>query len=745
MPPKPGANKPLVYTIIVTNRGQPAVNLPITVTDQVPISTTLRDVGPDGIDSGNVVTWTRSIMLDIGQTTAFTFSVDVGDVPSGTVITNQDYRVASPASGVTAGEPYTVTVVDPIFWLSKYTWPDPPGSNREMTYTLTLLNMGSLATDLVITDRVPVGVDYMRGGSEASGVVSWTLPSLNTGESAEFTYTVYISDVMGIHIGNNDYMVCSAEGICQPGDVLTSVVQGPTFVASAELDPIAKGPGGGNKVVTPTLVIRNLGPGNARDATAMLYFYHISVGGADLYATPSIGTLDGPFDCDVEGLKCDYFTWVGDLNYGEAITFTTDVGQSTIQPVPYTATVVITDTLSNGTTDPVIGTATGLVMHRANLIPTKSAPPVIGRGWLMTYTIDIWNSGLSTDGAAWVWDFVPMSTTVVHISDGGVTQTLPITPQRTVISWTLPAVSTGDELHRSFAVRVNNDLVSGTQIINDDYAAYWINSGIVYSNTGQPIVTSVQDVGLIDSYKKVTPTTMLPGPGNVLTYYLHIVNSSPLSLTGVTVYDFLPWQFSTYQRDAVASAGDVVSDIVSVRWTGDVAPFSSEVITFTVLVDWDYQGVITNTAVISHPGLLHEVSVQAIAYVTEKPMLRITKSATPDPVDKDANLYYTIRVTNLGQRATKLVITDTVPGNTTYVAGGLLKGNCVQWNILVLESGESHSVVFQVTAGSGKEVVNDQYAVTCAEGVTAKGAPVITRIEGGTREVYLPLVLRNAP
>ena len=345
-----------------------------------------------------MITWTRSVTLEIGETTFFTFSVDVGNVPSGTVIANADYQVASPQTGVTAGELYTVTVVDPILSLSKYTWPDPPGSNREMTYILTLFNAGSLATDLVITDRVPAGVTYVDGGSKIGDVVSWTLTSLPTGESAEFTYTVYISDVMDVPIVNNDYGVRSDEGIRAPGKALTSVVQGPTFEASAALDPIAKGPGGGTKPVTPTLVIRNLGPGNALDAMAILFFYHISVQASDLYATPFVGTLTGPTDCDEDELKCDYFVWEGDLGHGEAITFTTYEGQSTINPVPYTATVVITDSLSNGVTVPVSSTAGGRVTHNANLIPTKSAPPVIGRGWLMTYTINVWNSGLSADG-----------------------------------------------------------------------------------------------------------------------------------------------------------------------------------------------------------------------------------------------------------------------------------------------------------------------------------------------------------
>jgi uncharacterized repeat protein (TIGR01451 family) len=744
-PAKPGSDKPLAYSLLVTNKGQPAVNLPITVTDHVPSNTTLHSVGVDGTTTpiSDVVTWTRDVTLETGQTTAFTFSVKVDDVPSGTVITNQDYRVESPASGVTAGAPYTTTVIDPILSIAKHVWPDPPGSNREMTYTLTLLNSGSLATNLVVTDRVPAGVEYRRGGTESAGVVSWTLPSLDTGESAELTYTVYISDVMSVPVANAEYGVCSTgEGVCTAGGVLTNVVQGPIFETYAMVIPIAKKPGG--EPVTPTLKVHNVGHGNAISATVVLTFYRMSLTDDDIVAYPPQGApvrlKRGP-DC---GDKCRTFPWIGDIGHDEWVTFTVPPGISTMggdEGDKYVATVIITDALSNLATPTATAQAEGKITHYANLISTKSAPPVIGREQMLTYTIEVWNSGLSTELPPVLTDTVPLSTTFVRASDGGITRTV---DERTTISWTLPSLGPGDNAWRSFSVLVDSDLVSGTRIVNRDYGASEYGNVLTGTvATGPPVTTTVKEIGLSDSYKAVTPTVALPGPGNVLTYYVHVVNSSPVSLTDVTLYDLLPWESSTYQRDAAASAGDVISDIVSIRWTGDVTAFSSEVITCRVLVDPDFQGTITNTAVISHPNLLNPVEVNALAYITEKPVLKISKTASPNPVEKGAPLLYTIRVVNLGQQATNLTITDTVPSNTDYLGGGNLLGDQVRWNVPVLKSGDSRTLTFQVTVGSGREVVNDKYGVTCAEGVSATGVPVTTRIAGGGGNVYLPLVLRN--
>lgn len=751
VPTLPGANKPLTYTIIVGNEGQPAVNQPITVTDQVPANTSPRSVGQDGKISHDetFVSFTRTVNLDTGENTSFVFSVDVSDVPSGTVIANDTYQVESQSGDVTVGEPYTVTVVDPEFWLVKEVWPDPPGSNRQMTYTLTLFNFGSQATDLVITDQVPPNVTYVSGGTFSNGEVSWTLPELGINQTAVFTFTVFIGDVMDIAITNDDYSVCSGEGVCQDGFPLTNLAEGPTFEAWAEVDPIAKKPGGGNVPLTPTLTVHNLGPGNAIDAHVLLKFERISTTGADMVVIPDVGTLS---DADKCGEKCDIYTWQGDIGYGETITFTTLTPMSTIggaEGTHYTATVIVTDTLANSVTEPISATAIGRVTHLANLIPEKTAPPVIGNGMLMTYTISVWNSGLSTDEPPMpaLSDTVPEGTSLVRVNDGGTSQTV---GGNTVVSWTLPAMSPGDIFERSYVVLVDEDLISGTLIVNDDYFTRWyeIEDSKTFTNTGQPFTTTVREVGLIDSYKEVTPTLAKPGPDNTLTYTLHIVNTSPNRLNGVSVYDYLPWENSTYQRDAIATSDQIISDIVSIEWSGVVEAFSSELITFTVLVDPGFEGVITNTADINHPSLLNEVSIEAITYITDKPVLKISKKATPETVEVGDEIKYTILVENLGQQATGLIIEDPLPQNTTYVIDsansvGQIVGDKVQWQWPVLDQNESKTFTFRVTVDGGDEIVNENYSVSSAEGVSASGPPVVTEVIKDFQGQYLPIIIKN--
>ena len=164
-----------------------------------------------------------------------------------------------------------------------------------------------------------------------------------------------------------------------------------------------------------------------------------------------------------------------------------------------------------------------------------------------------------------------------------------------------------------------------------------------------------------------------------------------------------------------------------------------------MVVDPDYKGPLTNTAVIAHPDLLNDVVIEAVAYVTDEPVLKITKSATPNKVRPGEELLYQVQVENLGQQATNLVIVDRIPSNTEYVensgsSGAKLINGQIQWKIPVLEPGHKRLFEFRVLVGAGDKIVNETYMVTCAEGVVGIGRPLITQII--KQQLFMPIVMR---
>jgi uncharacterized repeat protein (TIGR01451 family) len=78
-----------------------------------------------------------------------------------------------------------------------------------ITYTLEILNSTSITlTNVVITDVIPTGAHYISGGTLIGDVVSWNVPSLESGAIIDRQFSVTANGT----ITNDDYRVSSDEG-----------------------------------------------------------------------------------------------------------------------------------------------------------------------------------------------------------------------------------------------------------------------------------------------------------------------------------------------------------------------------------------------------------------------------------------------------------------------------------------------------------------------------------------------------
>jgi uncharacterized repeat protein (TIGR01451 family) len=116
------------------------------------------------------------------------------------------------------------------------------------------------------------------------------------------------------------------------------------------------------------------------------------------------------------------------------------------------------------------------------------------------------------------------------------------------------------------------------------------------------------------------------------------------------------------------------------------------------------------------------------------------KSADHIKVFVDETFNYYIHVFNDGtQSCSGVVVTDTVPANTTFVNasdGGTLTGNVVKWTLPALASGASHTLVLQVkvnhTVATGTTLPNTALIKSPSEpglGTTVQtGGPLVTGV-----------------
>ena len=122
--------------------------------------------------------------------------------------------------------------------------------------------------------------------------------------------------------------------------------------------------------------------------------------------------------------------------------------------------------------------------------------------------------------------------------------------------------------------------------------------------------------------------------------------------------------------------------------------------------------------------------------VTSTPVLALSASDSPDPVGAGANLTYTLSYSNTGNaNATGVVITDTLPGSTSFVSatgGGAPSGGTVTWTIGNLVAGASGSVQLVVRVAnplpSKTIITNAIYGIDSNETPVKGGVAVTTTV-----------------
>ncbi len=265
----------LTYTVTVTNFGPSSVLASdiFRVSDSLPDGFTATSWTPSaGSYDSSSGAWT-GLVLASGESVTLTVVGTVSPEAEGS-LTNT--VTVTPPEGVTdthpcnnqATETTTVTNQAPLT-ITKTTPKTSYQVGDTVTYTVQVTNQGpSTARNLVITDKVPEGMEYLsagEGGSYAAGVVTWNLDTLNPGEKVTRTVTVKVlpavagKDVVNtataVHETLKDPVTTTATIHVPSADLaITKSVDNPR--------PLVK-----DKVVF-TLIVNNKGPDTAYDVNA---------------------------------------------------------------------------------------------------------------------------------------------------------------------------------------------------------------------------------------------------------------------------------------------------------------------------------------------------------------------------------------------------------------------------------------------------------------------------------------------
>jgi uncharacterized repeat protein (TIGR01451 family) len=120
----------------------------------------------------------------------------------------------------------------PALVLSKVDAGVPVGPGSNLTYTLTLRNIGNAdATGVKITDPIPDGTSFVsagQGGTNVSGTVTWSGLTVPKGDNVQVTFTVKIDPTFqGASITNERFTATSAQGPSTTGSPTVTPIAPP--------------------------------------------------------------------------------------------------------------------------------------------------------------------------------------------------------------------------------------------------------------------------------------------------------------------------------------------------------------------------------------------------------------------------------------------------------------------------------------------------------------------------------------
>lgn len=625
-----------------------------------------------------------------------------------------------------------------------------PGSS--VTYTLTATNtadvdlVGAVAKDDLSSvlnnaaldeSSLPVGVTF----DAATAKLTWTIPTVEPGASAEVSYTVTVNeDAYGVTIGN----VVTGEGVVPPSDCPAEDPEcretehfTPEWTLVKSSDP-AKGstvlPG---QEITYTVTASNTSDADVANVVVKDNLSQV-LNNASLIAGPTteVGTA---------GIEGTELTWnVGTLVAGQ------------------TATVSYTVAVNEG----ALGVTIGNVVTGEGEVPpadcavedpecretehytpswslVKDSDPASGEtvvpGQKITYTVTASNtSDFDANNLVVIDD---LSNVLNHAGwnaevtapDGTTTS---FDEATSALTWNIPTLGAGQAAVLTYTVTVDADAVGVT-----------IGNVVTGSGDLPPSDCPVEDPECretehhVPSWSLVKSSDPADGstvaPGDEVTYTLTIKNTSDAQLKGLTATDDLSnvLNNATFVGVGEVTSGVVVAPIAGTNtliWTipGPLAPGATATAEYTVKVNADAIGV-TIGNVVTGEGVVPPNPCEV-----DDPQCRETEHPVPawdlvkssDPVKGSTvvpgdTITYTLKATNTSDAVLSGAVAkddmSKVLNNAALVeplADGLAaEGTTLTWDFGTLEPGASATVSYQVVVNA------DAFGVDIDNVVTGEG------------------------
>lgn len=724
----------LTYTITVTNLG-PSAASDITVTDNLPGGVSNINASGSGwncVMSGYLVTCSRA-NLSVGVAPVITITVNAPS--SGCALSNTASVTATQNDPVSSNNTKTISTnvtASVNLSITKTAFPNPVTAGGILAYTITVANAGpSTATNVVVTDNLPVGTAYIGGSgtgwtcSHVLGVVTCSRASLGVTTAPAITISV-TAPASGGSISNTASVVAS-EAETSPGDnttgpVLTTVTASSDLVITKTIPPGIVYAG---QNLTYTITVTNNGPSTANNVTVS---DTLPVGVTFFSYTPSQGSCTG-----TTIVSCN----LGSLADNTSATVLLVVTMGTTSPINNTATVSNTNDPNSANNTSSVSTA---VTPSADLSIIKTGPASVTAGGALTYTLAVTNNGPSTAASVSVSDTLPSG--VSNVSAAGTGWACTVTGLSVSCTQTSLAVGAAQAITITGTAPAASGQINNTATISSS-ATHDPNGG---NNTSTALTTVIASAD-VSITKSASPNPV--SAGGTLTYSITVTNNGPSTANNVTVADTLP---ASVTLGIVTPSQGTCTGTTTINCNlGTLTNSASATITITVTPNT--VGTIYNSASVTatenDPNNANNTTPSVSTTVNPPPTidadLSISKTGSPNPVTAGGTLTYTISVSNAGPNpATNVTVLDTLPtGLSNISAAGTgwgctvsgLSVSCIKTSLAI---GAAPNITITAKAPSEGGTISNTASVTATENDpfisnnTTLLTPVITTVNASS-------------
>jgi uncharacterized repeat protein (TIGR01451 family) len=788
------------YSVVISNAGPSNAN-GASFTDVVPVgitgvsascsASTGGAVCPASVSvSGNTVSAIfatlpagSSVTVNISGTLSGTATgtiVNTASViaPSGTTDPNPNNNSSNTAASVSARADLSI----------QKTGPATVDAGASMTYNFVIRNNGpSDVFNASFSDNSPADLNAITatcisasggalcpaGFSISGSNIAATLPQLPVGSTVvlSITGTVNASTIGSITNGASVATPASTPDIFPANNTsaVTTTITPVARLGITKSGPAAISAGTG---ITYNLVISNAGPSSANGAS-----FSDAVPSSISGVTATCGNASGGATCPANVAIAGNAVSgaIPNLPAGASVTITiagtvsgTAVGSITntanVSPPPGVKDPDLSD--NNSTTNTPVSAV-------ADIKIVKFAPPTINAGGVLTYTLQISNTGPSAANSTSFSDLlnanlVPTAASCGSASGGAVCPSA-VSISGNLVSGNIPTLPAGASVVITITATVNGSAIGSISNTATVTPAAGVNDPDLSNNTST-VNTSITAVANL-SISKAGPATV--NAGGAITYSITIANTGPSIADGTTFSDTIPSSIGALSASCgAATGGAICSSTVGINGntvSGNVPtlpPGASVTITVNGTVAGNATGSISNSASVSPPAGVIDQDVTnntSTTNATVTPVANVSiQKFGPSSFSAGGAISYRLRISNAGPSSANLTtFNDIVPSVISGVTASCgnasagsscpatvsVSGNTVSGSIPTLASGASVEITITgVVAPNATGTISNTATIGLPSGVTdpdlTNNTSVVTTPITPTADVS---ILKTAP